>query len=528
MQPVLVCAGACTSRVKYVFLASEVADKQARRLDCAAPPSSAALLAVGDPLPSAAAVKALLAAAPETPPVARAQPTPVSGKAARELGNELAVELLRQGAVGADPDPARCSSPIDVRSLGGPPPAADAPPPARVLDYVNYTPAEPGPGPLEARNSHPRDGLLRFVEATHEYYVRQPDGTERRTSGSVTYLAHCLETSPFDSCAAAQAMKASRNWPRLPYCEGMRAAPARFADMRGARALVFVDRHGAVLQQYPVAWQRIRRAAMVITAEGPMTTERLCADWAILGQRARNRGTEAHLQVERCLNGLACHADTPEMKSFATFMHAVAVPAGWEVFRTEWRIFCEDSNVAGSIDMVARAPDGTFVLVDWKRSDKVRTTVAGSKAPWDTTMQFPLDHMDEVAVATYALQLNLYKYILETKYDMVISAMVLSQIGPGNAFYTFVPPLPLESNYLMSMRRAEFAASQSAQDAGAASAAAQAECKAAQRALTRGRRPWDAMMPKGGITLDMHRDGACYRDAAPAAAVDAASTYFDM
>jgi hypothetical protein len=39
-----------------------------------------------------------------------------------------------------------------------------------------------------------------------------------------------------------------------------------------------------------------------------------------------------------------------------------------EPFRTEWRIAAPDLGVAGSVDFVGKFPDGTFALIDWKRS----------------------------------------------------------------------------------------------------------------------------------------------------------------
>ena len=39
-----------------------------------------------------------------------------------------------------------------------------------------------------------------------------------------------------------------------------------------------------------------------------------------------------------------------------------------EPFRTEWRIAAPDVSVAGSVDFVGRFPDGTYALIDWKRS----------------------------------------------------------------------------------------------------------------------------------------------------------------
>jgi hypothetical protein len=44
---------------------------------------------------------------------------------------------------------------------------------------------------------------------------------------------------------------------------------------------------------------------------------------------------------------------------------------GLTSYRTEWTIFAEPEWLAGSIDFVAKAPDGRLVIFDWKRSKEL-------------------------------------------------------------------------------------------------------------------------------------------------------------
>jgi hypothetical protein len=51
------------------------------------------------------------------------------------------------------------------------------------------------------------------------------------------------------------------------------------------------------------------------------------------------------------------------LKFYDDFIKGKMVP-----FRTEWRIAADDLGVAGSVDFVGKFDDGTYALIDWKRS----------------------------------------------------------------------------------------------------------------------------------------------------------------
>lgn len=491
-------AGPAVPRVRYVAAASadSIHDRKALVLPCVAPPTAAYLLACSRAVTRADSAE-LLAAAREAGPEAHApsccRPIVVNPKAAEELG-QCAVAMLAEGTASADPDPPDCTDSSNVlESRQGEV--------HRPTDFINYTPRDYGAAQqrLAVANAHARDARVRFVESTHSYFLQMPDGTERKTSGSVTYLAHKHQADSFDACKVAKRMMQGKNWPQMPYFFG-RSDVAPFDRLPARGTFVFVDLYGAPVSQVEFDWSRLRRAKRVVTAEAAMDEASVCAEWAINGMRARNRGTEIHLQIELYLNGLPCVMQYPEIHSFGRFMRDVVHRAGWEVTRTEMAIFCEESNIAGMIDMVATASDGSLVLVDWKRSDKVRTQLVNGREPWAKSMLVPLDHLDNCAAAGYALQLNLYKYILERHYGYTVAGMVLSQVHPDNSFYTFVPPLPLEAEYIMACARFAFDGNDKHRD----------EVHAAERALRYGRRCWQQLMPAQGIDLDAHLAGTHY------------------
>ena len=122
-------------------------------------------------------------------------------------------------------------------------------------------------------------------------------------------------------------------------------------------------------------------------------------------------------------------------------------------YRTEWMIYDEDLKIAGSIDMVYENPDGTLSIYDWKRSKEI-TKVNN----WDKfATNKIINHMPDANFWHYALQLNTYKSILESKYDKKIKDLYLVRLHPDAENKTYelleVPILEKEINDLFEERK---------------------------------------------------------------------------
>ena len=426
-----------------------------------------------------------------------------------------AVGMLAAGYAPPDPDPPRADEAPELGDLDAvldlSAPHVPAPPPPPIADFVDYDlPPDVENRYLEAVNGHERDKRLRFVELSHTYYVMRADGVERPTNGSVTRLAHKY-VEGFDGPAIIARMVAGKNWPRREYCLGAAGVStvgevqARYAGRLADLQLVWIDDAGRAVAACDFDIRRLRSAdAAVVVAERSMRPAEVAATWKIKGMRAANRGTEAHMQVELFLNRDSCDTASPEFAAFAWFARVAMAPIGARAYRTEWRIFCEVANVAGSIDCIVRLGDGTVGIIDWKRSTKVRESVA--RAKWggrgSPRMAAPMDHLLDNAVATYALQLNLYAHIIRAHYGETVSALVLTQIHPDDRFYTFVPDMPLEAAYIMAERRLENATAAPGGAATEEHATATAELGKAHAALIEGRVDWEQSMPREGIDID--------------------------
>ena len=120
-------------------------------------------------------------------------------------------------------------------------------------------------------------------------------------------------------------------------------------------------------------------------------------------------------------------------------------------YRTEWTVFNEDIKISGSIDMVYENNDGTLSIYDWKRSKDITRNI-------NTYNRFGLPssicHLPDSNFWHYALQLNMYKYILETKYNKIVKDLYLVRLHPEEHNYELIqlPILSTEINDLVQER----------------------------------------------------------------------------
>lgn len=192
-------------------------------------------------------------------------------------------------------------------------------------------------------------------------------------------------------------------------------------------------------------------------------------EWACNSCRARAAGTFMHDQIERTLLGKSLSdshkfqfsgeyvradeqiAITREMASFRRFLEEVKP----QPYRTEWRICDEQHRIAGTIDFLTRTADGSFIMYDWKRSNKLIDPYNHQvidHTPWRRYAYGHLAHLDDTPYWHYALQQNLYRHMLHTHYDIELSAMYLVVLHPDyNTYHLIkVPPLDAEVRTILS------------------------------------------------------------------------------
>lgn len=193
----------------------------------------------------------------------------------------------------------------------------------------------------------------------------------------------------------------------------------------------------------------IDHAGRVAQREGCSTIE-ILERWDAAGAESREVGTFMHEQIERILNSGTPQMNTPfhydgqyikidkdvSIEKELQFFKSFRIDNRLQPYRTEWRIFDEQYNIAGTIDLLCKHGN-TFEIYDWKRSRKAQ--------PDELIYHYGINGLEsipDIAFYHYALQQNLYKYILETNYGIKISKMHIVILHPDyDEYLEFEIPL---------------------------------------------------------------------------------------
>lgn len=208
-------------------------------------------------------------------------------------------------------------------------------------------------------------------------------------------------------------------------------------------------------------WSR-RKAIDRLIANGiPQTEEKVLSmqkvilkEWDEKRVTSATKGTALHEAIENYYNKIDYAGDSIEFQHFLAFKQQYP---NMQPFRSEWRIFDEDLLIAGTIDMVYKKDDGTLYMFDWKRSEKVVLPPKGEHLKLtDPTAHYAefgeLSHLTNDSYYKYALQQNIYKAILEKRYNYKISSMNLLILHENYETYVHkkIPEMQREVNYILN------------------------------------------------------------------------------
>lgn len=188
------------------------------------------------------------------------------------------------------------------------------------------------------------------------------------------------------------------------------------------------ERYGIPIEESLTKWERIGKMASEVGTFVHEQTENYFRDGTFLtGYDFEFRGTTERISVEK------------EKQHFLQFVHDYHI----QPYRQEWPVFDTALNIAGTIDMVCREPDGQFTIYDWKRSSKV---VDASGQPiiraFADKRSFNGINLPDTAYYHYCLQQNLYRYMLQAHYGIRVKGLNLVVLCPDYPTY-YVVPIPL-------------------------------------------------------------------------------------
>lgn len=217
-------------------------------------------------------------------------------------------------------------------------------------------------------NAHERDFRLGFDAATHTYRL---DGCDGELTSVTTLVESCFPEFDSQGCAA------------------------RVAAREGVDVATVLER------------------------------------WDAIARDARVRGTAMHDRIERYYLGEENHGaeESEEFRLFRMFADVERL----HPYRTEWRIYHEDYGIAGTLDFLELTPEGTYNIYDWKRSIKLIDAGRGTvitESPYRTMSLAPLS-LPDTSYWHYALQVSVYRYILQEKYGIRVTGMKLGVFHPA-------------------------------------------------------------------------------------------------
>ena len=226
---------------------------------------------------------------------------------------------------------------------------------------------------LKDVNPHIRDKHIKFYEKGHKYYVKKQAGYT-----SVTTLVHSL-FEKFDADKIIDRMMKSDKWSESKY-------------------------FGMTKQEIKDSWNKNKVSSST-------------------------SGTNMHALFENYYNGIENKEEDKNSLEYGYFENFINDHQELVPYRTEWNVYEEDWKLAGSIDMIYVNEDGTLSIYDWKRCKKIEKFANFGKF----SIHPRLHHIPDTNYWHYALQLNIYRAILERKYGFKIKDLHLVVIHPDNA-----------------------------------------------------------------------------------------------
>jgi hypothetical protein len=224
--------------------------------------------------------------------------------------------------------------------------------------------------PLAALHRFPNEHRLRFDAVEHVYYF--DDVPVQR---SVTALVKGYATE-FDARRAAEVMLASPTWPERQVVYGPHA-----------------------------------------------TVDSIVALWTRNGDVQRARGQLLHFQADQLCQGRVIEEPwSPELRQAESILATMA-SQGLHPCRSEVTLHHAGLRLAGQPDLLMSDGAGTLSVVDWKR---IRALNYDCRF---RSFRPPLEHLPDSNFWRYALQVNVYKYMLSC-YGAAVGPMYLGVVHP--------------------------------------------------------------------------------------------------
>lgn len=322
---------------------------------------------------------------------------------------------------------------------------------------------------LKKINPHPRDDRIGFEKYNHTYTISNENGKETEKVSPVTEILDSFkpefQKELMSRSSLGSVQKKFMQWKNILKTRGdqIKDLSVERAKHFEPKNLVHLDMQ--VLVRYEDWLIKRMPAETLIDHMGEelfskmknlpfpssvgFDKNKIQAGW----RKQAELGSKLHRLTELVINGfpLGDYSYMPEFELMNRFLERKR-SEGTEWYRTEWRVFDEESFLAGTIDAVAvsrRDSDGRVIsvdLFDWKRSHYMKENEKMDTDRNRSRMSVPLRHLKATSRNVYALQLNMYRFILQRKYGLIVDGMWIVVIYPYNerAIEIKVPVMEME------------------------------------------------------------------------------------
>jgi hypothetical protein len=300
------------------------------------------------------------------------------------------------------------------------------------LEELMEEPWPPEPTFLQAKNPHPLDWAIKFVEDSHTYYVAYENNNCHTSEFNISVSEFVHQFFPvFDPDSQLDYMR--ENW--------------KF-------------------------YQNFYH---------DMTNNDIKKSWDDIREKASRQGRFYHLLLESACNGLdlsqSKYKHLVPVKQYLRWRKEFFDPY-FEEFRTEFRMHSSsDLRIVGTADLIAvrknhlppSKTNGTLHLIifDWKNTKNLQRTSKKRKFGFG-----PCSQLSDCNFYHYSCQQNLYKYLLETFYptwyynghmytsvkvDFMQLIVIHDNHIPNEAHAVHIPDLTNVTKQMIAIRRKDLA-----------------------------------------------------------------------
>jgi len=147
-------------------------------------------------------------------------------------------------------------------------------------------------------------------------------------------------------------------------------------------------------------------------------------------------GAELHAKIDCHFNREAVNEEeTIDFQQFKQFCTEILDTQKIKTYRTEWTVVDPENSLSGTVDFVGQKEDGTFLIIDWKRTNDVNLV----KSP---RSRIEPSQRRNQTLEKYSMQLSMYRHILQKEmYRFSVSELWLVLFHPElpSGTYQIIP-----------------------------------------------------------------------------------------